>query len=204
MGGYGSMLITTSYFLTAAISAVSGFQYIGSVFPAIDEHIVLLACTALSTLAILNVIGIRESAAMALVMATAALVVDVVVIGFTFRVMSPADWWRALETLTPAKEMSSRDVMVGFGAAWLAFSGLESISQLSPTMRFPLRRTTRWAMAAVVVTMLLTAPILTTFSITLLSPRSRRPRVSASSPSWGRWREVWASSWRWFSRLLPC
>jgi len=45
---------------------------------------------------------------------------------------------------------------------------LESISQLSPAMRFPLRRTTRLAMAAVMITMIITSPILTALSIGLL------------------------------------
>ncbi|MFQ5814630.1 MAG: amino acid permease [Anaerolineae bacterium] len=169
-GCMGGMLIITSYFLTAAISAVSGFQYIGSVFPFIDSHIVLLACLGLFALAILNVIGIRESATVALVMATFAFLANLVVIGFSLQQMSLAQWWTALETLSPGNEMTLRDILVGFAAAWLAFSGLESISQLSPTMRFPLRRTTRAAMAAVVVTMIITSPILTTLSITMLSP----------------------------------
>ena len=43
-----------------------------------------------------------------------------------------------------------------------------SISQLSPAMRLPLRRTTRYAMAAVIVTMVVTSPILTALSIGLL------------------------------------
>jgi nucleotide-binding universal stress UspA family protein len=45
---------------------------------------------------------------------------------------------------------------------------LESISQLSPAMRFPLRQTTRRAMIAVIVTMVVTSPILTALSIGLL------------------------------------
>jgi hypothetical protein len=60
--------------------------------------------------------------------------------------------------------------MVGFAAAWLAFSGLESISQISPAMHFPLRRTTRRAMLAVIITMVLTSPILSALSIAVLSP----------------------------------
>jgi amino acid transporter len=59
-------------------------------------------------------------------------------------------------------------LLVGFSSAWLAFSGLESISQLSPAMRLPLRRTTRWAMAAVMITMVVTSPVLTALSIGLL------------------------------------
>src|ERR671925_829979 len=68
-GCLGGMLIITSYFLTAAISAVSGFHYVGSVLPFLDAHIVFLACLGLLALAILNIIGIRESATAALFMA---------------------------------------------------------------------------------------------------------------------------------------
>lgn len=169
-GCLGGMLIITSYFLTASISAVSGLHYIASVFSFLDAHILLLASTGLIVLAILNIIGIRESATVALSMALSALAVDMVVIGFALKEMSLADWRRALDAITPGPELSTRDLLVGFGAAWLAFSGLESISQLSPTIRFPLRRTTRIAMAAVILTMMFTSPLLTTFSITLLAP----------------------------------
>ena len=45
-GCLGGMLITVDYFLTTAISAVSGFQYLGSAFPILDAHIVLLPVPA--------------------------------------------------------------------------------------------------------------------------------------------------------------
>ncbi len=169
-GCLGGMLITTSYFLTAAISAVSGFHYIGSLIPFIDAHIVFLACAGLLGLAVLNIIGIRESATVALGMAIVALVVDLVVIVFSILELAPDKLWAAIDNLSPSTEMTYKEVLVGFGAAWLAFSGLESISQLSPAMRFPLRRTTRWAMLAVMATMVITSPLLTTLSVTLLSP----------------------------------
>ncbi len=168
-GCLGGMLIITSYFLTAAISAVAGLHYIGSVFSFIDSHIVILACCGLLALAVLNIVGIRESATVALAMAVTAFVVNLGVIALSIREISVAQLWRALETMSPGADMSLRHLLVGFGAAWLAFSGLESISQLSPAMRFPLRRTARWAMLAVIITMLLTSPLLTVLSINLLS-----------------------------------
>lgn len=167
-GCLGGMLITVDYFLTTAISAVSGFQYLGSIFPAIDHHIVSLACAGVLVLAVLNVIGIRESATAALLMAIGALAIDLVVIASAVRYMSASQWTDLFRHLGTGKNLSLYDLLVGFGAAWLAFSGLESISQISPAMRFPLRRTTRLAMAAVVLTMILTAPILTALSITVL------------------------------------
>lgn len=169
-GCLGGMLITVDYFLTTAISSVSGFQYIGSVFPFLDQHIVWLACAGVFVLAILNIIGIRESATVALFMAASALTVNFVVIGASLLQMDASQWADLLRHLETGRGLSYNDILVGFGAAWLAFSGLESISQISPAMRFPLRRTTRRAMAAVILTMLLTSPVLTALSITLLSP----------------------------------
>jgi amino acid transporter len=167
-GCLGGMLITTSYFLTAAISAVSGFHYVGSVVPIIDANIVVFACVGLSALAALNIVGIRESATVALVMAVIALGVDLIVVAVSFWQFSPSQWWQALQTFAPEKSLSFRELLIGFGAAWLAFSGLESISQLSPNMRFPLRRTAKWAMAGVIITTVITSPPLTLLSINLL------------------------------------
>lgn len=169
-GCLGGMLIIVDYFLTTAISTVSGFQYIGSIFPAFDQHIVLLACAGVIVLAMLNIIGIRESATAALVMAVSALFMDLIVIGSSLRYMSAAQWADLFRHVGAGRDLTTYDLLVGFGAAWLAFSGLESISQISPAMRFPLRRTTRFAMAAVILTMIVTSPTLSALSVAVLSP----------------------------------
>ena len=170
-GCLGGMLITVDYFLTTAISTVAGFQYLGSAFPVLDHYIVLLSCIGVGVLAALNIIGIRESAAVSLVMACAAFVVDIVVIGAAFFTMDASQWQTVIRHLGTGKGISTYDLLVGFAAAWLAFSGLESISQLSPAMRLPLRRTTRFAMAAVILTMVATSPLLTALSVGLLPDR---------------------------------
>jgi amino acid transporter/nucleotide-binding universal stress UspA family protein len=170
-GCLGGMLITVDYFLTTAISTVSGLQYVGSAFPALDAHIVLLSCLGVGVLAALNVIGIRESATVSLVMACSAFVIDLVVIGGAFSTMNAEQWRTIFDHLSMGRGVTSYELLVGFAAAWLAFSGLESISQLSPTMRLPLRRTTRYAMAAVMITMVITSPILTALSVGLLPER---------------------------------
>ena len=147
---------------------MAGFQYIGSAFNALDPHIVLLSCAGVGVLAALNIVGIRESAAVALVMACASFVANIVVIVAAIFAMDGAQWSAVLSRMGTGNGISTYDLLVGFSSAWLAFSGLESISQLSPAMRFPLRRTTRRAMAAVIVTMIVTSPVLTALSIGLL------------------------------------
>ena len=167
-GCLGGMLITVDYFLTTAISAVSGFHYIGSAFSVLDQHVLLLSCIGIAVLAVLNIVGIRESATVSLVMACAAFIVNLIVAGAAVVTMDSAQWDAVIRGLGTGKGLSHIDLLVGFASAWLAFSGLESISQLSPAMRLPLRRTTRYAMAAVIITMVVTSPVLTALSIGLL------------------------------------
>jgi amino acid transporter/nucleotide-binding universal stress UspA family protein len=167
-GCLGGMLITVDYFLTSAISSVSGMQYLGSLFPFIDAHIVLLSAGALLLLAVVNIIGIRESAVLALFMACAALVVDLIVIGVTLAFIGPPEWGTILRHLRPEHPLPLSVFLVGFGSAWLAFSGLESISQLSPAMREPKKSTARNGMLLVVASILCTSPVLTLFAVALL------------------------------------
>lgn len=167
-GCLGGMLITVDYFLTSAISSVSGMQYLGSLFPFVDANIVLLSIGALFLLAVVNIIGIRESAVLSLFMACAALLVDLVVIGVTLAFIGPPEWNMILRHLQPEHPLPWSVLLVGFGSAWLAFSGLESISQLSPAMRTPTKSTARNGMFLVVLSILFTSPFLTLFSVALL------------------------------------
>src|SRR5438128_12204487 len=61
-------------------------------------------------------------------------------------------------------------ILVGFAGSFLAFSGLESISQLSPVMKTPRKKVAGIALFLVVFTIGLTSPLLTMLS-TLLQPR---------------------------------
>jgi amino acid transporter len=167
-GCLGGMFITVDYFLTSAISSVSGFYYLSSVFGALQPYVAELAAGGLVLLALVNIIGIRESATLALGMAIAALIVNLAVTGAVAWQIGPRGILALAAALPSPGELSMRQWLVGFGAAWLAFSGLESISQLSPAMREPLRQTSRRAMAAMIVTIIVTAPALTLFSIGLL------------------------------------
>jgi len=169
-GLIGGLLICVDYFLTSAISSVSGIAYIGSVVPFCDEHKLAISIATLVVLAVINVIGIRESALISLFMAIAALVVDGVVIAVTMVKSGAPEWGQIKAILESHNSLSPREMLIGFAGAWLAFSGLESISQLSPAMHLPIRGTAKKGMLFVVGTVLLTSPILTLFSVALLPP----------------------------------
>jgi amino acid transporter len=46
IGCLGGILISVDYFLTGAISSVSGFEYLGAIVPAVDQWLVVCACGA--------------------------------------------------------------------------------------------------------------------------------------------------------------
>lgn len=167
-GAIGGMLIIVDYFLTAAISSVSGFHYLASVLPALEPMILWLAVAGLCVLCILNIIGIRESATVALTMAVATLTVNVVLVALVATRLTPEQWSTIWAQAKPLGTLDLQHALIGFAGAWLAFSGLESLNQLSPAMRLPLRRTSGLAMIAVVISMVLTGPTLSAFSIATL------------------------------------
>lgn len=167
-GALGGMLIIVDYFLTSAISTVSGIHYLGSIFGSLEQHLVLVAMVFLIFLAIINIIGIRESAYASLIMAIASFGINLVVIGMTFTHLDADAIAKLWEHVRFDGDLPLSTILIGFSGAWLAFSGLESISQLSPAMKQPIRGTASRGMWYVVITMVLTSPLLTLFSIALL------------------------------------
>ncbi len=174
-GLIGGLLITLDYFLTAAVSSVSGIHYLASKWAVLDDHVVALAGGALLVLAFVNIIGIRESASLSFLMALCALGIDLIVIGATlFSIRDdPAAWQHLRHAFSAASDVSAKTFVIGFSGAWLAFSGLESISQLSPAMKLPIKATAKRGMWILVITILITSPVLTLFAIELLSEATK-------------------------------
>ena len=164
-GAVGGMLIIITYFLTAAISSVSAFHYLGSVVPLFEHNITLAASIGLVLLGVINIIGIRESATISLYMAVAALTVNLVVIGVAALDFRPEQWALMVEQAKGIRQLDTRAGLAGFAGAWLAFSGIESISQLSPAMRLPIRSTATKAILAVVATIMVISPLMTALAL---------------------------------------
>src|SRR3989440_9763710 len=76
VGALGGMFILVDYFLTAAISCLSGMLYLSVVLPGLGPWVVLATIIALVTLGILNWVGISESAKVSLIGAIIAFVSD--------------------------------------------------------------------------------------------------------------------------------
>jgi len=175
VGALGGMFILVDYFLTAAISCLSGMIYLAVVVPGLGAYTLWVAVGVLVLLGLLNCIGISESAKVSLIGALVAFVSDIAILITVFSHISPGEFFHLFEGMFAGQPLSLGKLLVGFAGAFLAFSGLESISQLSPVMRAPRHRTAGIAMCFVVLTIGLTSPLLTMFSTMLLPDAARDP-----------------------------
>ncbi|HEX9035911.1 MAG TPA: APC family permease [Ktedonobacterales bacterium] len=170
-GALGGMFILVDYFLTAAISSLSGLQYLQDVLPTIRPFVLPATIAVIILLGILNWWGIRESAAVSAVIAVAAFISDVIIIIAVLLTVPMPTVIGLLGEAFRGGHLTAVTTLTGFAGAFLAFSGLESISQLSPVMARPRRRTVSIALGLVVITVGLTSPILTVLATTLLDSR---------------------------------
>jgi amino acid transporter len=169
-GALGGMFILVDYFLTAAISCLSGILYFSVIFPAIGPIPVALVITIgiLVLLGILNWVGISESAKVSLVGAIIAFISDLAILFTIFTHISFSEFLALIPQMFANRPLTVATFLTGFAGAFLAFSGLESISQLSPVMKQPHKRVAGIALLLVVLTIGITSPLLTMFSTLLL------------------------------------
>ena len=171
-GLLGGLFILVDYYLTAALSALSGALYLAIVMPALTPWVVHATVVALIGLGILNFLGIKESARTTAIFVCLAGGGQLAVVVATAFFLGPAGILHSFSAVTKGPPLTPLLLLTGYGAAFLAFSGLESIAQLAPSMREPRKGVSYRAMGAVVLTMAITSPLLTLWSTTLLNANS--------------------------------
>src|SRR6266566_3583660 len=167
-GALGGMFILVDYFLTSAISCLSGMLYLSVVIPSINPLVLEIAIAVLIILGILNWVGISESAKVSLVGAIIAFVSDLAILVTVFTHISFSEFIALIPQMFANHSLGPVSILIGFSASFLAFSGLESISQLSPVMKTPRKKVAGIALLLVVLTIGLTSPLLTVFATLLL------------------------------------
>jgi len=175
VGLIGGLLILVDYFLTAALSALSGLLYLTVIAPNLKGAVVALTVVTLILIAVLNFMGISADAKVTAVVAVIAVVSQLAVIIAVLVHVGIVGALGAIPKVVSGPKISGVGVLTGYAGAFLAFSGLESISQLAPAMAQPNRRTAPRAMLLVVITVAITSPLLTLWSTTLLNPKGSDP-----------------------------
>src|SRR5438552_5526936 len=196
-GALGGMFILVDYFLTAAISCLSGMLYLSVVLPAIGPQTAFLGLSItlwitlviLVLLGILNWVGVSESAKVSMVGAVIAFFSDLAILVTIFTHISFPQFLSLFPQMFSGKTLTLVTLLVGYAGSFLAFSGLESISQLSPVMKLPRRVVGRIALFLVILTVGLTSPLLTMLSTLLLPKAAADPVLSSQIISLlaGRW-----------------
>jgi amino acid transporter len=171
-GLLGGLMILVDYFLTAALSALSGVLYLAVLLPFLNGVVLQATVGALIALCILNLLGIKESARATAIVACFAGGGQLAVVLATAIFLGPAGVVHSFSAITHGTPLTPILLLTGYGAAFLAFSGLESVAQLAPAMREPRKKVAFRAMTAVVLTMAITSPLLTLWSTTLLDPHA--------------------------------
>src|SRR5438034_9072214 len=114
--------------------------YLSLVLPSINPVVLEIAITVLILLGILNWFGISESAKVSLVGAVIAFVSDLAILFTVFTHISFAEFLSLFPAMFVHQKITPVYLLTGFAASFLAFSGLESISQLSPVMKTPRKK----------------------------------------------------------------
>jgi amino acid transporter len=171
VGALGGMFILVDYFLTAAISSLSGMLYLSVVIPAMGPFALEITIVILVLLGILNWVGVSESAKVSMVGAIIAFLSDIAILVTVFTHLSLPAFFALFGSMFEHNALTPISLLTGFAGSFLAFSGLESISQLSPVMKTPRKKVAGIALLLVVLTIGLTSPLLTMLS-TLLLPKS--------------------------------
>ncbi len=192
VGALGGMFILVSYFLTAAISCLSAIQYFRVVFPAIGPSILEITISVLVLLGLLNWVGISESAKVSLVGALIAFLSNLAIIWTVFTHIPVTEFPFLLSRMFEHASLTPTSILVGFAGAFLAFSGLESISQLSPSMKAPRKKIISLALLLVVITIGVTSPLLTMLATLLQQDAAADPVLSTQLLSLlgGHWGNV--------------
>src|SRR4029453_18352717 len=106
------------YFLTGAISSVSGFEYLSGAVPGLEAWLIPGACAAIAFLGLLNTIGIRESASLTALLAVASLAVNLALIGVVAVQLDAQQWQLVWQQFRSAGSLPLGPMLAGFGSSW--------------------------------------------------------------------------------------
>src|SRR2546427_7279030 len=120
VGALGGMVILVDYFLTAAISCLSGMLYLSVVVPAIGPPLAgWITIGVLILLGILNWVGISESAKVSLVGAVIAFISDIAILFTVFTHISFSAFLALIPEMFAHHSLTPVLFLTGFAGSFL-------------------------------------------------------------------------------------
>jgi amino acid transporter len=129
--------LVVDYVLTVAVSLAAGAASLGSVFPALAHHLLLVSLVGLVLLTVVNMFGIAESAKLLMLPAAIFLlsVLATIVIGLVHPHAEAVIGTR--ETFPIQESLGILLLLKAFGAGCSAVTGIEAIANGVPAFRKP-------------------------------------------------------------------
>jgi amino acid transporter len=133
--------LVVDYVLTVAVSLAAGAASLGSVFPGLEHHLLLVSIGGLALLTAINMFGISESAKILMLPAAVFLVsiFAVIVVGLVHPGMEATIGRH--ETFNPIEALSLVVLLKAFASGCSAVTGIEAIANGVPAFRRPRART---------------------------------------------------------------
>jgi amino acid transporter len=141
LGRWPSLLAAASlvvdYVLTVAVSLAAGAASLGSVFPALSHHVLLVCLIGLAVLSAVNMMGITESAKL-LMLPAAVFLISM----FAMLLLGAVDFHShthigASQSFPAAKAVGIVLLLKAFAAGCSAVTGVEAIANGAPAFREP-------------------------------------------------------------------
>jgi amino acid transporter len=143
LGRWPSLLaaaaVVVDYVLTVAVSLAAGAASLGSMFPSLSHHVLLVSLAGLVVLAAVNMFGIAESARL-LMVPTAVFVISilVVIVVGAFHFAPVASLGKPLKfPVGPTAALGVVLILKAFASGCSAVTGVEAISNGTPAFRQP-------------------------------------------------------------------
>jgi amino acid transporter len=134
--------LVIDYVLTVAVSLAAGAASLGSVFPSLSHHLLIVALIGLVLLTAVNMFGIAESARFLMLPAAVFLVSIVAVIAVGLAHPHPvAIIGKNLRPFVPTTALGIVLILKAFAAGCSALTGVEAIANGVPAFRTPRVRT---------------------------------------------------------------
>jgi amino acid transporter len=134
----GAASLVVDYVLTVAVSLAAGAASLGSVFPALSHHLLLVSLSGLALLAAVNMFGISESAKL-LMLPTAVFILSILAV-IVVGLLHPHPVATIGTNPGPIHPMTALGVVLllkAFAAGCSAVTGVEAIANGVPAFREP-------------------------------------------------------------------
>jgi amino acid transporter len=146
LGRWASLLaaaaVVVDYVLTVAVSLAAGAASLGSVFPALSHHLLLVSLVGLALLTAVNMFGLAESARLLMLPAAVFLAsIFALILVSALRSHPVAQVGTYLGPIKPTTALGIVLLLKAFAAGSSAVTGVEAISNGVPAFRQPRVRT---------------------------------------------------------------